>query len=491
MSASKENASLNLLSKMSPVWVVIVGSVVLSFIAQSFEPVLGRDSAFYVDNAQAFVEDGAQSLLDRFSWPWFSAMIGVVHRLLGLSYETSAYVLVFALSAGTCACLVRTVQEISPRAAWLGVLVVLSIPAFNEYRSALLREHGYWFFSSLCVLLMARYQLARGRYQVAGAVVAVFAAGLFRLEALYLLAPIGGCVVWMHWQKLKENSLPVVLSIIALLLAGVALLWALDALEMSRAERYLGYINPIRFWHALDGIAATLADSTLRYSSRELAPLIIASGFLAAILVNVLKLMGVYLVPFVWALHRERRETIFGSNVFGVIAASAYILVLLVFFIQSRFTLDRYTALIHILLLPSLVLALARFRTAYPGMTRWILLVAVLMGVGNVMSSSPKRTHFFIAAEWVKEHGIGLERTYFHDARIPYYSGLGYREEDVDSKAALTTDMDRYDVFVVSLTAAHPLVKTKLASGELVLLAEFDNGHDRHMMILARPDWNQ
>ena len=491
MSAVEKNSPMRSLPGNSPIWVVIAGSLVLSLVAQFFEPVLGRDSAFYVDNARAFVDEGAQSLLDRFSWPWFSAIIGMVHRLLGLSYESSAYFLVFTLTAGTCACLVRCVQEIRPRAAWLAVLVVLTIPAFNEYRSALLREHGFWFFSAVAVLVMTRYQLRGGFYPVVGAVVSVLAASLFRLEALFMFAPICGVVLWEHRQKLKENHIKVLLLLGGVLLLGAVLLWSLDALGMSRAQRYLRYLDPAVFWHSIKGISDGFADSTLRFSSRELAPLIILSGFLVAILINVLTLMGAYLLPFIWSLFPGRRVEVFQGNVFGVIAALAYIAILLVFFVQSRFTLDRYTALVQVLLLPSLVVGVALFREAFPKGARFVLVIAVLVGIGNVVSTSPKRTHFFVAAEWIRDHHIGLERTYFHDARIPYYSGLGYREEDVDSREALTSEMGRYDVFVIDLTADHSLVKEKLASGELELLAEFDNGHDRHMMILARPGRGQ
>jgi len=483
---------LRVLSEISPVWAVVAGSLLLSLVAQSFEPVLGRDSAFYVDNARAFVDHGAESLLDRFSWPWFSAMIGIIHHVLGLSYETSAYLLVFALTAGTCACIVRCVQEMHPRATWLAVLVVLTIPAFNEYRSEILREHGFWFFSAVSVLMMARYQVRRGGFSpVAGAIVSVFAASLFRLEALFLLAPIGCSIIWMYRAKFKGKSIQITLLVVALIVTGAILLWSLDTLEMDRTKRYLSYIDPVRFWDSLKGIASGLADSTLRFSSRELAPLIILSGFLVAILVNALKLMGVYLVPFIWSMSPQRRAAVFADNSFGVVSALAYIAILLVFFVQSRFTLDRYTALVQILLLPSMVIGLAFFRDACPRLARLLLFVAVLVGVGNVVSTSPKRTHFFVAGEWIQNHGIGLKRTYFHDARIPYYSGLGYREEDIDNEQALTSEMGRYDVFVISLTGDNPLVKEKLASGELELLAEFDNGHDRHMMVLARPDWDQ
>lgn len=482
----EKNRVSRILGAIPPVWLAIFGSLILSFVALCFEPILGRDSAFYVDNAKAFVEHGNASLLERFSWPWFSALIGVTHSTLGLSCVVSAYLWVFLFSAGLCACVVRCVEQINPKAGYWAVLVVLTIPAFNEYRSELLREHGFWFFAAMCMMLMTRYQLRSDKFALFGAVVCVALASLFRLEALFMVAAIGGCVLWAHRETVKAQYLKGGALLAGFIAVMTVVFWSLDAMQLSRVQRYLDFVDPLRFWDSVSTISGSFADSTLRYSSKDLAPLIILSGFWVAIVFSILKMMGVYVLPFLWSLFQRNRGSVFQGNAFGVIATLAYICILVVFFVQSRFTVDRYATLVHVLLLPSMILAMYQFMERFPRFSRAVVVVAVLVGVGNVVSLSPKRTHFFAAAEWIQSQDIGLERTFFYDARIPYYSGLGYREEKVDSKEALTEQMNRYDYFVIDLPAGDPLVQARLNSGQLELLAEFDNGYDRHMMILRR-----
>src|SRR5690606_40184644 len=98
-----------------------------------------------------------------FSWPWFSALIGLTHQFTGLALITSAYVWIFLFTAGTCALLVRCTELIRPDAGYYAVLAVLTMPAYNEYRHQILREPGIWFCSALALLCMTRFMQGQDR----------------------------------------------------------------------------------------------------------------------------------------------------------------------------------------------------------------------------------------------------------------------------------------------------------------------------------------
>src|SRR5690554_1028114 len=116
---------------LGPARLAFVGSLLLSWLAVYFEPVLGRDASFYVDNARVYLEQGMEALLAEFSWPWFSALIGLTHQFTGLALITSAYVWIFLFTAGTCALLVRCTELISPMRVITAFWPVLRCPAIN------------------------------------------------------------------------------------------------------------------------------------------------------------------------------------------------------------------------------------------------------------------------------------------------------------------------------------------------------------------------
>src|SRR5690606_1527353 len=80
---------------LGPARLALVGSLLLSWLAVYFEPVLGRGASFSVDNARVYLEPGLEALLAEFSWPWSSALIGLPHQFTGLALITSAYVWIF------------------------------------------------------------------------------------------------------------------------------------------------------------------------------------------------------------------------------------------------------------------------------------------------------------------------------------------------------------------------------------------------------------
>ena len=60
---------------LAPTTLTFIGSLILSLVAVYFEPILGRDASLYIENAYIYVNEGAATLLTRFSWPWISALM--------------------------------------------------------------------------------------------------------------------------------------------------------------------------------------------------------------------------------------------------------------------------------------------------------------------------------------------------------------------------------------------------------------------------------
>lgn len=471
---------------LTPVRVAFFGSLILSLVALSFEPVLGRDAAFYVDNARIFFEQGAGSLLEQFSWPWLSALIGVTHKATGLSLIASAYAWIFLFTAGTCVLLVRCVEQVRPEAGYWAVLVVLTMPAYNDYRHQIIREPGFWFFSSFVLLCMIFFEQCRQWRYLAMAIAGVLFAAIFRLEAAFMLVSIGLALIWMQRCYLISRCRGSLVSIALTCGAVIMCIVLLNAYaDMVRVKYYLSMIDASRLLASLNLLAEDFRQAALHDYSYHHAVPILLSGMFMTIVFTALAMMGPSVVPFVAAGH-EALSLFARQCSFIVISLLIYLLVLMVFFIQERFMINRYISFLHILLTPFIAVAFAQFWERHRRIALVVVVTAIIIGVANVVSTSSKRTHYFDAAQWVKIHVDSEARIFFYDPRIGFYADLGYDRTELSSSEALEQHFEQYDVFLVDLPLEHPLVQEKLGTGDLVHLASFDNGDGRRLIVLGK-----
>ena len=175
------------LNRISPVWFAFLASLLLSLIAVLGVVTVGKDAAFYLDIAKQASEQGVGVAQERFNWPWFVLLLAGSHKYLGLPLELAGYLWCALFMAGTCALLVDVVRRRVPEAAWWACLVVLAMPAYNQFRGDILREFGFWFFCVLTLWLALRWQQGGGWLRLLLIFPAALAAALFRLEAVLLL----------------------------------------------------------------------------------------------------------------------------------------------------------------------------------------------------------------------------------------------------------------------------------------------------------------
>ena len=138
----------NLLARLNPVYVTIALSLLLSWLA-AHGRLVNRDGILYLDIARMIVEDGYAEAAKYGDLTFLPLLIAGLSYVLPLDYETIAKLLNAFFMAGACALLVAIVRRNAPEAAWFAVLVVLAMPAYNQYRNEILREYGFWFFSLL------------------------------------------------------------------------------------------------------------------------------------------------------------------------------------------------------------------------------------------------------------------------------------------------------------------------------------------------------
>ncbi len=475
------------LKRLSPMQWAFGGSLLLSWIAVLGAATIGKDGAFYIDIAQTMVDQGASAALQRFNWAWFPMLLGSTHQLTGLPLETVAYLWCALLMAGTCALLVSCVQLRVPKAGYWAVLVVLAMPSFNTFRSDIIREHGFWFFSVLALWLALRWQ-ARGGWKLASAIqFAIGAAALFRLEALLLCAALS---LWLvpslrskqGWLCLVQlNALP----LIGLL--GFLLLLSGQGISQGRIEHYAGLLDPRNVAVDFKLLSSQFADSLkLKYSKDE-AGQIVFFGVLAAILIKFIKLLGPFALPLV-----SRRAW---SGVPSAIRSFApfayswllYVVVLLLFFFREQFINSRYVSFLDLLVVPLIAVVVLAFAGQFPRLAKALVVLALLVMLDNVVSLGAKKTHYIQAGHWLAANVERTDAVYYDDGRIGYYAGWGYllpaqsREQAMSAESA-----EQYSYFVIEAEEDEPWLQSWLGARQRKVLAQFANRKGDTVLIIGQ-----
>jgi len=479
--------AFRLFQRISPVWLAFSVSLLLSLVAVLGAGTVGKDAAFYLDIARQTSEQGIGAAFDRFNWPWFVLLLAGTHKLLGLPLELAANLWCSLFMAGTCALMVDVVRRVAPQAVWWAVLVVLAMPAFNQFRDDILREFGFWFFSGLALWLALLWQASRSWTKAVGLLVSVMAAALFRLEAVLLLPAL---VLWQLPALLQssQRSGALQLYVLLVLLAGLFALGLLAAVQffgfpVYRFLYYASLLNPQHLLESFSIIAEQFGDSLTNKYSRDEAGQIVFFGLLAALLIKFVQLLG----PFALLLLDRSSWVRVGSlalsfPLFGW-AALLYSVVMLLFFIHEQFINSRYLSFLNLLVVPFVALLMTAFAQRRPRLARALMILALLVMIGNVVSLGAKKTHYIDAGKWLSEHAPAQAHIYYDDGRIAYYAGRGY-PANPPLQLALD-DPEQFDFLLIEADGKEPWLVDWLDRHNRRVLARFANGKGNVVLIIG------
>lgn len=437
----------SIVSGISPAWVAFIGSALLSLIAIATSGTLNRDGMLYIDAAYAFQQDGYDAAHQVYPWPFLSILIATVSQISGLGLETAGYLLNIAFTAGACALLVACVTRLFPEAIWLVVVVLLAFPGLNDYRHELLREYGCWFFTMLAFWLALRWADVP-RWATALAVqFSLIAAALFRPEALALFPALLFWQVFENRGAARWRGLVMLGSLPAIGFGAMLVLYALGQLP-ARLTGDLSRFNLERFNATAQAITAALPPL-----ARENGSTILFLGSLAIIPAKLVNMMGIFIVPTLYAL---RSESLKRLGLLGW-AFIAHLLVLVVFVIDQHFLAGRYIATLFLFIAPLAGYGLYVLLQRRP---RWkvpVVCLTMLVALTNVVSTSEGKQYFVDAGKWLSQH-VAREnpRIYNESARAAYYAGWRYKANATShDRSPLAQAIERHEVDLVILEISH------------------------------------
>lgn len=463
-----------------PVRLTFLLSVILSLIAIYGAVTIDKDGAFYIDIAQTVSKEGVSAAFDRFNWPWYSILIAIIHNLTKVDHELVAYVLTVLFMAGACSLTVSIVKNKTPEAVYWAVLLVLSVPVFNEFRASIIRETGFWFFTILTVWLVvsnSKASFVRGL----AIQLAIVCAALFRLEAVFIaLAVFVYLILDNEASSVKEKSLNLFKTFygfFAIFLLGFIAAFGTGLLTQSRVANYLYLINPYAVYESFSLVSDQFAQIALLKWSHSDAGVIVFFGFLAALILRIVTYAGV--ASFVLLDSMGRDKLIEGAEKYKLnfIAIVLYFFILMIFFFQLKFINSRYTSMLLLLSIPIVSVAIHGIKFKWSRLINGFIVVSVLFMFANVVSTSTKKIHYFEAAQWVKDNTNATDNIYYDDSRIAYYAGRGYPNMP-SSESILSAGVsgNNYDYFLIESSVGDKVLLDWIEKNNLEVLAEASNG---------------
>lgn len=425
-------------------WVAIHGSLV------------NRDGIFYLNTARTITELGLGGLQEVAGLNFLPLLIAAFSSVSALPLESAAKVMNSLFLAGACALMVDCVKQKTPTAAWIAALVVLAMPAYNQYRNEILRENGFWFFSLLGFWLAMQWTSTQRWQQIVLAQLSLLLATLFRLEAVAFFLAF---FLWQFSSAPTGSRLKAAVTFVSLPLACTVLLAILFATGIvkpsGRLLYYLEAIDPLRKLLIFEQASARLSDLVLPHKySREEAWYILLFGLLAIIPIKFFKMLGLLLIPFAYIVKVGIRPHIGRWQLLSW-AFVVYVLVLAVFVTHQMFLVGRYVSMLNLLAVPLVAVGFMQLADRFPRWQPAMVVLACVMIVANVVSLSPRQTHILEAGEWLKHNARERQRIGVENGRIAYYAGWKLEQANIRERAALVDALANRRLDIAALEVGH------------------------------------
>lgn len=482
----------------------VAGSLVLSAYKISLASTINNDGLLYLHVAQVFAEQGLGAAFSQFNWPFFSVLIGLLHKALGLGYEGAAYLLNALLLALLCGSFVRlyktaTAAEGRP---WLAAAVVVLSPLLTDYRAFLVRDIGYWALSLWAVLHFCQYCRRPSWYGALAWQVGIAAAIAFRIEgaALAALLPLwcfhGAATPWRkrcsHW--LGANGLFLLGMVVVLLaLASGKIPWPSN----SRFEQLASYLSLSRYGAEFADKADIVAHAIqVFYAPQDAVLLLLGGGFYLLLHKTVTGLGWFYAVPLGWTLWKK--PAVFAGFPPIIYAAAITAVPLLAFAYKDFFLSGRYMGLLVLLLsLPAVrAIEVCFFAERPPAQRRYWMIALGLMGLVLLadifIKTGPSKRYMREAGEWLQQQLPASSALCSEDAHLLYYAGRGYHKIYCPALEKLAqAETGQYQAFAIKIgrkeqSRLELLRKTLDAQTGRLTVQEFGNTAGDKLFIVVR-----
>ena len=408
-----------------------LASLLLSLQAVYFDDIINRDGIMYLQMVEAYLTGGLPAAQAIYNWPAFSILIAWIHQLTSLSIETTAFVLnsLFFILLTDALLLISSLLVASRRQLNIAAVLILCFMPINEYRDFILRDPGYWAFSSLALYQFMLF-LNSSSYKTATLwqvfmVLAIF----FRIEGSVVL--LGLPLFLLFIRKPIEGLKQIIQASYLLIISLVAIIgFVLSQPDLMAAFGKLStislYLDLTKYTNTLTQYADVIKHQVLNRYSEGYAAFILITGMLAMLGYKILKAFSVsYLIIYFTTASKTLQPHAKQLQQLLLYFLALNILILITFLFKEYFISSRYTlmALLSILLIVihSLCHGIERFWLSKNKLLLSIIALALFYSVADTSTMSSRKTYIKEAAIWAAHHLPEGSRVVTDDEFILYY----------------------------------------------------------------------
>ncbi|MFT5482425.1 MAG: hypothetical protein ACI9GW_001076 [Halieaceae bacterium] len=464
-------------------------SLLLSLWLVLIDPVSNRDAILYLRTAEAFLNDGFWASFATFDRPLVPIIFALIHKLTGLSLLHSGQVFTTLIYIALSLSFVRAIKELGGNAQVqaIAVVIILTHPIINSYRTAIMRDPGYWTFCILAMVELLRFSRSPSLTGQLRWTLYMGLAILFRFEGtlLALLTPLA-LYFTMDTSPLKRLRYALQLQLPAIVVAAVGI----SALGLDNQNTLLPHINNYSnnlwfFSDVIDDIALRTGPELLKGSAIEHARVAVFGGLIAIFLLNVV--MAMQIVHGLVLLLGWRRGWLLRINADARVILNAHIAVcglyLLIFTFSNQFMLERYAAQMVIFLLIYASFAAqglwSEVRSSVLFRSGLILILLVLI-LDLLHNFNYRKAYLADATRWIQENTPADTTLLASDKHIAYFSRRHIDwaiEQNLSIPAIMATGQWRSHQYLALALKRHQLVDLELIAAEPALktLKSFSN----------------
>jgi len=223
-------------------------SLLLSLQAVYFDDIINRDGIMYLQMSEAYLSGGLAAAKAIYDWPVFSILIAWLHQFTTLPLESCGFILnsFFFIVLTDALVLISSLLIKSRQQLTIAAALILCFVPINEYRDFILRDPGYWAFSSIALYHFMQFTKNPNYFSATLWQVFIVTAVLFRIEGSVLLLALP---VYLFFTFPTLSAVGYFLQSLYLAIAAaiLALLTLASQAELSDAfgkfESILQYLN--------------------------------------------------------------------------------------------------------------------------------------------------------------------------------------------------------------------------------------------------------
>lgn len=444
MNIQSSSSSLLLLLRQEKILLLLaaLASLLLSAWIEGREAVVNTDAICYLLSAEQISKGGfvsAMHLCDQAKWPFYSLLIYIVQNLFHISAQLSAYILDAIFSLITVLSFILIVRTLggSFRTMVFASLIILLSHTFNSVREYIIRDHGFWAFYLLSILLLLTFmQQPRLRLALLWSASLIIAA-LFRIEGavfLLLLPIINSLRLDLSW-RMRITQFLQLQSCTLLIMLGLGC-WLLMHPQTSLNK--LGRIPELlqQAQHGLElafsryqTTKAALLQYVLSAESQHDATTVSIIFYLGWYTVHLLSnLSWIYVLLLVYAFHQHclRMNSTTRLIIFGYLIIN--IGVTLSFLMQHHFLSKRYLLALTLTLMLWIPFALDRlWERANLSRQEFVLalcsmIAVVIASLGGLFEFGYSKAYIHQAGTWLAQNVPSDAKLYVNDMQVMYYS---------------------------------------------------------------------